>query len=585
MKSIISKIFIGAALLATAGLVSCTGDLDQLPKDPNVLTPDQFAKNPKEYLGGILGKCYSSLAISGQYGPNGDADIKGMDGGTSQWSRVNFIMEDFPTDVAWWIYQDQGVPDMVQDTWSDNNNLIYGAYSRYYTHIAVCNDFIRLTRNLGNYGITVGGSGANAISQAEIDQFVLEARALRDLSYYYIINWFGRGVVAWDDMDYGQTPPQAESRKALFDKVVADLEDVLAQFPDGQPVYGRIGKDAVEALLCKYYLNAEVFAGTPMYDKCWAHAQNIIGRHQGGGFKNSGLAMDYLSLFCGNNDMFMPGGSLPAQNEILWGIPYDWNNTQPYGGTMFLIAAPIKDGATDDQIGQGWCNKTFYGMNSAWGCMRTTPEFARSFGFVNGKSIDKRTTLWLTEALDAGYPIDFVNPKEWNGAGYSAIKFTNVNCNADGTMPVWQDPTNGWPRIGVQPVDAQFNFPNTDLPVIRLADVYLMAAESAMRGAGDQGKALEYVNLIRTRAGLTEWNAAELTLDNLLAERGRELYHECTRRTDLIRFNRFTGAAYTWAFKGGIPTGGTLGDYMNLYPLPSQVKAGYGSAMQQNPGY
>ena len=109
MKSIISKFFIGAALVAMTGLSACTGDLDQLPKDPNVLTPDQFQKDPKGYLGGILGKCYSSLAISGQYGPNGAADINGMDGGTSQYTRVMFYLEDLPTDIGLWIYQDAGV--------------------------------------------------------------------------------------------------------------------------------------------------------------------------------------------------------------------------------------------------------------------------------------------------------------------------------------------------------------------------------------------------------------------------------------------------------------------------------------------
>lgn len=585
MKSIISKIFLGAAMMATAGLVSCTGDLDQLPKDPNVLTPDQFAKNPKEYIGGIMGKCYSGIAISGQYGPNGGADIKGMDGGTSQWGRVAFYLEEMPTDVAYWIYQDQGVPDLVQGTWSDNNTIIYGAYSRYYTHIAICNDFIRLTRNLGSYGISVGGNGQGAISQAEIDQFVLEARALRDFSYYYIINWFGRGVIAWDDMAYGETPKQAESRSALYAKVVADLEDVLSKFPDGTPVYGRIGKDAVEALLCKYYLNAEVFTGTPAYDKCWQHAQNIIGRHKGGGFEGSGLANDYLALFCGSNDMFMPGGSLAAQNEILWGIPYDSQNTQPYGGTMFLIAAPIKDAANKDDMGKGWCNKTFYGINSAWGCMRARPEFSQKFGFVNGRSIDKRSALWLTDALDAGYPMEFKEYHQWEGCGYDAIKWTNCKANADGTLPVWQDPGNGWTRTGTQPVDALNNWPDTDQPLIRLADVYLMAAECALRGVGDQGSALEYVNLIRRRAGLTNFNAAELTLNNLLDERCRELYQECTRRTDLIRFNQFTGSAYLWTMKGGMPNGTSLPENHNLYPLPTQVIAGYGSAMQQNPGY
>ncbi len=584
MKSIISKFFIGAALVAMGGLVSCTGDLDQLPKDPNVLTPDQFAQNPKEYLGGILGKCYSSMAVSGQYGPNGDPDIKGMDGGTSQWSRVAFYLEDLPTDVCLWIYQDEGVYDLVKDNWATNNSIIYGAYSRFYTHIAVCNDFIRLTRKLGDYGITVGGNSPTSISQAEIDQFVLEARALRDFSYYYIINWFGRGVVAWDDMEYGEVPPQAESRIALYNKVVADLEDVLSKFPDGQPVYGRIGKDAVEGLLCKFYLNAEVFTGTPAYDKCWQHAQNIIARHKGGGYNGTGLANDYLALFCGNNDMFMPGGSLTAQNEILWGIPYHSQYTEPYGGTMFLIAAPIKDAAGADQIGKGYCNKTWYGINSAWGCMLAREEGAEKFGFVNGVSVDGRSLLWLTD--DFGYSMANNNPTEWAN-GYAPIKFTNTMADANGVLPRFRDPDMGAWRVGIQPVDAQNNWPDTDQPLIRLADIYLMAAEAALRGAAgsDLATALEYVNNIRTRAGLTKWNAAELSLDNLLDERYRELYLEGCRRTDLIRYNKFTGSAYNWTLKGGIQDGTSLPETRNLYPLPSNVIAGYGSAMVQNPGY
>lgn len=574
--------------MASAGCVtSCTGDLDQLPKDPNVLTPDQFAKDLRGYLGGVLGKCYSSLAVSGQYGPNGDADIKGMDGGTSQWTRIGFYLEDMVSDVALWIYQDAGVPELVQDTWATNNNIIYGAYSRYYVHIAVCNDFIRLTRNLGDYGITVGGTGENAISQEEIDQFVLEARALRDLSYYYVINFFGRATVAWDDMAYGERPEQAESRAALFNKVVADLEDVLAKFPDTKPVYGRIGKDAVEALLCKYYLNAEVFSGTPMYDKCWQHAQNIIARHQGGGFQGSGLAKDYLSLFCGNNDMFMPGGALADQNEILWGVPYESQATQPWGGTMFLIAAQIRDGSNPDQVGKGWCDKTYYGLNAAWGCMHARSQFSKLFGFVDGVSPDKRTQLWLTENVDAGYTIDNNDLKSWENNGYSSIKFTNVNCNADGTMPLWKDPTTGILRAGVQPVNAQEQWPNTDYPIIRLADVYLMAAESALRGAAgaDNATALKYVNYIRERAGVTPWNLAELTLDNILNERARELYQEATRRSDLIRFGRFAGSNYLWTLKGGIDAGTSIPEYRNLYPLPTNVIAGYGSSMEQNPGY
>lgn len=582
MKSIISKFFIGAALLATAGFSSCTGDLEQLPKDPNVLTPDQFQKDPRGYLGGILGKCYSSLAISGQYGPNGDADIKGMDGGISQWTRVMFYMEDLPTDIGLWIYQDAGVYDMVQDVWAANNVIIYGAYSRYYTHIAVCNDFIRLTRNLGVYGISVGGDGPNAISQAEIDQMVLEARALRDLSYYYIINWFGRGVVAWDDMAYGDTPQQAESTRALFDKVVADLEDVLKSWPQQENVvYGRIGRDAVEGLLCKFYLNAETFVGEAMYDKLWSHASNIISRHQGGGFNGSGLAQDYLALFCGSNDMFMPGGANKAQNEILWGVPYDHENTTPWGGTMFLIAAPTGN-FSDKPLTDGFCNGAWYGTNAHWGCLLAREQFSDLFGFVGGDTPDGRAYLWLTDK--AGYSKENTDPKAWAN-GYAAIKFTNVKGNADGTVPRFADPSTGLNRIGIQPVDASSDWPDTDFPIIRLADIYLMAAEASLRGAGDRENGLKYANYVRQRAGVTPWNLTDFTLDNILDERAREFYHEGMRRTDLNRMNKFVGNAYNWTLKGGIQDGAALPNYMRLYPLPTNVIAGYGSSMTQNAGY
>lgn len=581
MKSYISKIFLGAAVVATLGLSSCVNDLDQLPTDPNTTTAANFQENPKEYLAGVLGKCYSSLAVSGQGGPNSGADISGLDGGTSQYTRAIFMMNEFTTDEVTWIWPDAGVFDLCTGTWGTSNANIFGTYSRLYTHIAVCNDFLRLTTpsSLETYEIAV-----DADLQANIDQFRLEARALRGLSYYYVIDLFGNAVWAWDDMAYGEVPAQT-TREDLFNKVVADLEDVLASFPETTPVYGRIGKDAVEALLVKFYLNAEVYTGKAQYDKCFAHAENVIARHQGGGFQGSGLALDYLSVFCGNNDMFMPGGSLQAQNEILWGIPYHATYAQPYGGTNFLIAAGIKNQGdpTEIQAGNastsdGFMSDTYYGLKNNWGCMHARKEFSQKFDFNN----DKRAMLWLRE--DAGFRLENSNFTEFND-GYAVVKFTNVDCNADGTMPVWSDPITGLIRIGVQPVEYVDNFPDTDLPVIRLAEVYLNAAEAALRGGGDKSKGLAYANVVRERAGLAAWNTIEYNENNLLDERSRELYWENNRRTDLIRFNKYTGSSYVWAWKNNVPAGGAMPDHMKLFPIPSDVIATYGSSYQQNPGY
>lgn len=584
--------------MATLGLGACVNDLDQFPQDPNKITPNRFKENPREYLGEVMGKCYSSLAVSGQPGPNGDCDISGLDGGTSQWTRTIFMLQEFPTDECLWMYNDGGVDELRWGTWSNTNAAIYGTYSRLYVHIAVCNDFIRLASNPGQYDITY-----DAELQKDVDQLILEARALRDLSYYYVIDFFGDAVWAWDDMKYGEVPQQT-TRTDLFNKVTADLEDVLSKFQDSN-VYGRLSKDGVESLLCRYYLNAEVYTGTAMYDKCWEHAQNIIARHQGGGFQNSGLANDYLSLFCANNRMFAPAGDLKAQNEILWYIPQDATYTQPYGGSTFLVNGGIKNMATADidilkgdaNVADGYMNQLWYGTTDSWGCMHARPQLSDKFNFVNGYSGDGRTYLWLTES--AGFQKQNVPFNEFQ-AGYACMKFTAVDCNPDGTMPKFVDPVTGLRRAGVTTetqqsqggytwtqynVDGASQFHNTGVPVIRLADVYLMAAESALRMGSHQAEALTYVNYVRERAGVPAWNSGELTLNSLLDERARELYWESTRRTDLIRYNRFTGSNYLWAWKGGVEGGTALPSHFNLYPIPANVVAVYGSSYKQNPGY
>lgn len=553
------------------GIVSCVGDLDQTPNDPNTITPGSFDQNPEGYLSEVMAKCYSSLAVSGQGGPGGDADISGLDGGTSNWSRVIFMLNEFTTDEVTWIWPDVGVFDLCTSTWGSSNGNLFGAYGRLYTHIAVCNDFIRSV----NSGIFPLDDTTRPIA----DQFVREARALRDLSYFYLLDFFGNVTRAWDDMSYGEVPQQM-TRAEIFDLVTNDLEDVLANFNESG-VYGRVGRDGVEALLCRYYLNAEVFAGKNMYKECWDHAQNIINRHKGQGFQGSGLANDYLALFCANNDMFAPGGSLSNQNEILWTIPFEYPYTQSYGGSMFIIASATSASSMPTVL---------YGLNADWSCMHAREQFSDKFNFVDGVSTDGRTYLWCTEAQGFTKANDDFSTFT---SGYAAIKFTNAKASADGVMPrnsyfdADRNMTFNWAGLGeVNGLPAQTDdFASTDFPIIRLADVYLMAAECSLRGAGDQAQGLEYVNYVRSRAGVTAWAAVNFNLDNLLDERSRELYWENTRRTDLVRFGKFTGNTYNWAWKNNTRNGSSIPDYMNLFPLPSDVIATYGSSMKQNPGY
>lgn len=131
-------------------------------------------------------------------------------------------------------------------------------------------------------------------------------------------------------------------------------------------------------------------------------------------------------------------------------------------------------------------------------------------------------------------------------------------------------------------------FPDTDFPMFRIEDAYLIYAEAVLRGgAGDLNKALGYVNAIRTRAYGNDGaniRSNELTLDFILDERARELYWECQRRTDLVRFGRFSESTYLWPWKGGVPEGKSTSKHLEVFPIPSS-DLGANPNLRQNPGY
>ena len=140
---------------------------------------------------------------------------------------------------------------------------------------------------------------------------------------------------------------------------------------------------------------------------------------------------------------------------------------------------------------------------------------------------------------------------------------------------------------GVRGSDPEGNFPDTDFPMFRLADVYLMYAEAVKRGGtgGSEPTALGYLNALRTRAyGNASGNVNAYDLEFVLAERARELYWEAHRRTDLVRYGRFTGSAYLWPWKGGVKDGRSVDDYRALFPIPiDDIVAN--PNLKQNTGY
>jgi hypothetical protein len=223
-------------------------------------------------------------------------------------------------------------------------------------------------------------------------------------------------------------------------------------------------------------------------------------------------------------------------------------NAQTYGGTTYLVCGALG----------GSIVAADYGVNGKWGGLRVTPQFVDKFPDT---TLDSRFLFYRD-----GQTKDITALGTFT-QGYAFPKFKNkTKAGANGS-------NNGSsPHVDI------------DFPMFRLADVYLMLAEASFRN-GDQGTALQYMNLIRERAyGNSSYNFASLTLNDFLDERARELSWEGHRRTDLIRFGLFTSADYVWSFKGGDVNGIGVSSHLNLYPIPTADLV-LNPNLQQNTGY
>lgn len=547
--------------IAMMGLVatSCVGDLDLEPIDPNLESPSSATLLYNEAM-----ECYQIMATSGNDGP-ASSIISGLDNGRGQYTRAIFMMNEFPTDEVIWIWKDDGIYDLVTNTFDATNGNIYGTYSRLFAHIAVCNQFI---------------TDAEGNSDPEIQALRDEVRTLRAMSYYWMIDIFGKSSFTTSAPD-GSAPGQV-SREELYSWLEKELIDLADNSKLKEKLtaneYGRVGKDAAEALLARLYLNAGVYTGTPAWDKCAVRCENIINRHKGGGFKGSGLVNEYLHLFCRDAKDYMPGGKETDQNEILWGIPFDSDRLQSYGGTTFLIASAVAN--------EGGVSGLDYGCSSVWKCTKAVKEFSERF-----TDNDKRWSLWVRgnveykntngETETKEYKITNDEYGQW-GDGYLCIKWTGLSRGNDFFPP--HHPNNPCGNIFSSNVTSTA-FGGTDLALIRLADVYLMYSEAALNGGGDMVKGLEYVNLIRSRAGVSEWDSGSYTPENLLDERCRELYWEMTRRSDLVRFGKFTGTnQLIWSWKGNDLNGNAIANRYDIMPIPANVLASQPD-FEQNTGY
>ncbi|WP_018674892.1 RagB/SusD family nutrient uptake outer membrane protein [Riemerella columbina] len=520
-----------AALAINFSFISCERDLNEF--NSSDVTSETIYQDFNNYKG-VLAKCYAGLSLSGQGGGDDRADVGGIDGGMSNYLRQYFQLQELPTDEAVIGWGDANLPDLHNMNWGADNQFTTAMYYRIMYQVTLTNEFIRETSDekLSSRGI----SGTQA---EEARLFRNEARFLRALSYYHAIDLFGNVPFVDENSPVGVTPPPRIERKDLFSYVEKELKDLESKLKAPRTnEYGRADQAAVWMLLSKLYLNAEVYTGQAHYNEAADYAKKVI---------NSGFSLKpkYEELFLADNDI--------NNNEVIFSINYDGAQSRTWGGTTYIIHAGIG----------GKMDPSKYGVNGGWWGLRTTKNLVQKFPDANG-SKDIRGRFFTNGQNDEINNIgDFAD-------GYPLIKFKNVT------------------KAGVAGKDSSGNFVDTDFPMFRLADAYLMYAEAVLRGAnGSTAEALSYVNQLRERAyGNTSGNInlSQLTLDFILDERARELAWEASRRTDLIRFGKFTSAAYLWAWKGGVKEGKAVDGFRTLYPIPSKDLIANPN-LKQNQGY
>ncbi len=394
-----------------------------------------------------------------------------------------------------------------QHTWDNNTEAINSMWSRFYTGVQEANKFIEEMQPL--------------VGEEVIDEAIAKAKILRSYYYYLLIDNYGHVPYLADFLDAPQQPLR-NFRHEIFAEILSEIEESL---PMVQPSISTTGvnQGMVYSLLAKLYLNHTVYTGTvnPEYwqrAEAYSDSVMLLGQYS--------LEPDALGPFTATNQ---------NSPENIWVIPY---HTDRYEGfNLHMRTLHYNSNLTFDMVVGPW--NGFAVMEDHFNTYQEGDR--RRDGFLVGQQYTF-TGEPITDQGAGGIPLVFDphipslvlgagnTPSEIRNSGARVVKFEI-------------------PRGARENLSSHF-------PIFRYADVLLMKAEARIRQGLDGDL---WVNQVRQRAdpGAAPWTG--VTLDMLLAERGREMFWEAHRRQDLIRFGRFN--APWWEKPASSPD-------RNTFPVP-----------------
>lgn len=564
MKNIFIKTIAAAAL--TLGMTGCVNDLDISSIDPQ--------SSPTADPMGLLAKCYGVLGLTGQDGGTGNGDLS-LDEGESGFYRTTFNLQELPTDECMWAWQtDPDIPQITMMNWNSSSVRVQWAYTR-------------LT-----YDITLFNSYLSQVPEDEANrQYRAEVRFLRALHYWYMLDLFGKSPFK-TEFNITELPIEYSGNQMYgwLDKELTEIENEMTAtgtgvgaFNDSQN-FGRADLGAVYLLHARLALNSAVYSDSINPETEYRKAVDYCNKiEQSGAYSlsdnekngNSG----YAQLFMADNDQ-----NVDAMNEIIFPIRQDGLRTRQYSGSLVLIAGSRSAAMPN------------YGMKESWTCLfarsAMTQKFFPSLSNVPLVPDGAETSDDQTKAaeLDQQYGTSVQQLIDAAGDDRALLYSGCANGVRTISTEAVTDFKNGlslvkWTNMKSDNTGGQdLSWPDTDIPLLRYAEVFLIRAEANWRLGADATTVMNDINVLRQRANTRLFNAGDITEDNIRDEWCREFFMEGRRRSDLVRFGCFTGNKYVWDWKGGTANGTTIDSHFDVYPIPADDIMN-NTNLKQNPGY
>ena len=342
-----------------------------------------------------------------------------------------------------------------------------------------------------------------------------EARLLRALAQFWLLDLFNQ-VPYREPGESAVLPSKVRKGVEALDYIIAEINAVMNDLP-AAPVT-RANKNAAKVLLMKCYLNKGAYANraAPTFDA--ADMQKVITLADEVMAGPYSFAPNYFDNFAPNN------GAIGRENiwtqENIGGVSsgglrsryhstLHYNNA-PGGWNGFSSLSDFynKFEASDKRRGVAY--------NSAPGA-KANPGNRVNVGFLIGQQYNLDNDAPLKDRT--GAPLIFTPEVKIIEKGTN-LEVTGIRAY----------------KVPIDFINADNGNIDNDNPIFRLGDVMLMKAEALLR-TNAAGAGLVIVNALRVNRGASVLGS--LTLDNMYDERGREMYLECWRRQDMIRFGKF----------------------------------------------